>query len=227
MTTETDPRPRSLRSRLLDRAAAARESASEVLASEGDNRGEDASQSLPRHRHARSGKRVVPRQPALWGQRETVDFDEIAVWGAYPRGFVAWAARVLRTAPDRLLHVCSGSLAGGRARVDIRREASPDVVADGRRLPFRDGAFEAALIDPPYTREYARDLYGTEYPRPSHLLREAARVVQPCGRIGFLHFLVVNPPDGCTLESVHGITTGTGYRIRAFTVFARDQDALL
>lgn len=74
--------------------------------------------------------------------------------------------------------------------------------------------------------EYARDLYGTEYPRPSHLLREAARVVKPAGRIGFVHFLVPNPPRGARLVRVVGLTQWCGYRIRAFTLYERDQATL-
>jgi ubiquinone/menaquinone biosynthesis C-methylase UbiE len=81
------------------------------------------------------------------------------------------------------------------------------------------------LIDPPYSVEYAESLYGTDYPRPSHLLKEAARVVVPGGRVGILHFLVPFAPKGSGLEfvAVRGVTTGLGYRIRAWTLFARQQ----
>jgi len=82
------------------------------------------------------------------------------------------------------------------------------------------------MIDPPYSVEYAETLYGTEYPRPSHLLSEATRICQPGGRIGFLHFLVPRPPGGTRFISCHGITTGLGYRIRAFTIYQRDQQKL-
>jgi hypothetical protein len=69
--------------------------------------------------------------------------------------------------------------------------------------------------------EYARDLYGTDYPRPSHLLREAARVVRPDGVIGFLHFILPATPPGCDRVRVHGITAGPNFRIRAFTIFRK------
>jgi ubiquinone/menaquinone biosynthesis C-methylase UbiE len=82
--------------------------------------------------------------------------------------------------------------------VDLRAAARPTVMADGRQLPFRDGCFAGVLIDPPYTVEYAEELYGTEYPRPSHLLAEASRVVVPGCRVGFLHFLV---PSNAGTES--------------------------
>lgn len=130
--------------------------------------------------------------------------------------------------PSEVLHVCSGRLPHGSGflRVDLRREASPDLVADGRALPLRSGCAPAVLIDPPYTLEYARDLYGTDYPRPSALLREAVRVARPGAPIGFLHFLVPTSPEGASLERVYGITTGAGYRIRAFSVFRRSQAEL-
>ncbi len=192
---------------------------------------------LPREL-ARRKSGAAPRQPALWTSPETRNFGD-APWGAYPKAFLAWATRLLHCAPPEVLHMCSGGLARGhgRARVDIRPEVLPDVVADARALtiergeprrglPFRDGTFAAALIDPPYSVEYSRDLYGTEYPRPAHLLAEASRVVRPCGRIGIVHFIVPMPPPGCRLEMVRGVTTGCGYRIRALTVFVRDQDGL-
>lgn len=167
-----------------------------------------------------------PSQPAVWTSPKVVEVGETP-WGAFPKRFLVWATRQLYSDPREVLHVCSGGLAAGNGtRVDIRRAAAPDVVADGRSLPFRTGSFGAVLIDPPYSVEYARDLYGTDYPRPSHLLAEASRVVRPCGRVGIVHFLVPMPPKGCRLETVRALTTGCGYRIRAFTIFIREQDSL-
>jgi ubiquinone/menaquinone biosynthesis C-methylase UbiE len=100
-------------------------------------------------------------------------------------------------------------------------------VANGAALPFRDASVPAVLIDPPYSDQYARNLYGTENPRPSWLLREAARVVQPCGRIGMLHVAVPFAPPHCRLVTVYGVTTGVGFRIRAFTIYERAQAGLL
>ena len=77
------------------------------------------------------------------------------------------------------------------------------------------------LLDPPYTEEYARNLYRSEFPRPSQLLREAARVVTPGGRIGLLHIAVPITPAGCDFVTSFGVVPGPGFRIRAFTIYQR------
>lgn len=196
---------------------------SDVISFAPDNRRPESG--LPR-RMRRRARGADPKPPALWSATETRVGE--GVWGQYPKGFVAWAAKLLHCPPDQILHMCSGSLLAGqgRVRVDIRSAAAPDVLADARKLPFADGTFVAVMIDPPYSVEYAQGLYGTEYPRPKHLLEEAARVVRPCGRIGMLHFLVPSPPARCRIETIRGVTTGCGFRIRAFTVFEREQDGL-
>jgi SAM-dependent methyltransferase len=147
------------------------------------------------------------------------------VFGQYPSRLIPKLLPWLRCRRDELLHVCSGSLMEG-VRVDVRAAARPTLIADGRALPFRDGSIAAALIDPPYTPHYARDLYGTDYPRPSHLLREVARVVKPCGRLGIVHYITPNPPEGCHLVKVFGLSTGFGFPMRAVTIYEREQSAL-
>ena len=110
--------------------------------------------------------------------------------------------------------------------MDLRGEAKPRVIANGCALPFRAASFGAVMLDPPYSDQYARNLYRTENPRPSWLLREAARVVRPSGRIGILHVAVPFAPPGCHLVKVYGVSTGVGFRIRAFTVYEREQACL-
>jgi SAM-dependent methyltransferase len=127
-----------------------------------------------------------------------------------------------------VLHVCSGGLPPGEGiRVDIRPEALPDIVADGCALPLADGSVAGVLIDPPYSEHYARELYGTDYPRPAHLLREAVRVVRPNGRIGFVHYIVPNPPDGARFIKSFGLSMGFGYPMRAVSFFERLQPSLI
>lgn len=147
-----------------------------------------------------------------------------AVFGQYPRMLIPAMLPWLRCERREILHVCSGSLPQGEGiRVDLRPDAHPDVLADGRNLPFGDGSVAAVMLDPPYTRAYAQELYGIEYPRPSHLLREAARVVRPNGRIVFVHYITPNPPPRCSLIKAFGLSTGFGFPMRAVCVYERRQ----
>lgn len=171
----------------------------------------------------------TPRRPAI-----SMLFDDLAdpitdtgVLGMYPANFIPKILPWLQCDRREILHVCSGGLPKGEGiRVDIRPEAEPDIVADGRDLPLAEASVAAVLIDPPYTEHYARDLYGTGYPRPAHLLREAARVVRPNGRIGFVHYIVPNAPEGCRFIRAFGLSMGFGYPMRAVTFFERSQPAL-
>lgn len=160
-----------------------------------------------------------------------VDPDGFAVFGRFPRG---WLEEIVRlrllgdVRRDQILHVCSGTLSETEKwTVDIRSQAKPRVIADGAALPFRDECFFAVLCDPPYSDQYARNLYGTENPRPSWLLREAARVVRPGGRVGILHVAVPFAPPACRLVRVYGVSTGVGFRIRAFTVYERERQGIM
>lgn len=174
---------------------------------------------------------VAPRRPRICMLFEDLDDGGEApsgVLGMYPAALIGKLMPWLRCERREVLHVCSGGLPRGEGiRVDIRPGARPDVLADGRRLPFRDGCISAALLDPPYTPHYAQELYGVEYPLPSHLLAEAARVVRPCGRIGFVHYLVANPPPGCHHVKTFGLSMGFGYPMRAVTIYERAQDSLV
>lgn len=149
------------------------------------------------------------------------------VYGQYPVGFIEKVLPWMLCDRRRILHVCSGALPRGEGiRVDIRPEACPDVIADGLALPFADGSIEGVLLDPPYTEHYARELYGVKYPRPKHLLVEAARVVRPGGRIGFVHYNTPKPPPGTRFVRAFGMSTGFDMPMRAFTVYERDQARL-
>jgi hypothetical protein len=181
----------------------------------------------------RGGKNLgQPRPPLICFLYE--DLAEIAeleppapVFGQYPRALIGKLLPWLRCERREVLHVCSGSLPPGEGiRVDIRPDARPDILADGRALPLADGSVEAVMLDPPYTEHYARDLYGVDYPVPSHLLLEAARVVRPCGRIVFVHYFTPNPPPRCHVVRVFGLSTGSGFPMRAVTIYQKEQASL-
>jgi SAM-dependent methyltransferase len=164
-----------------------------------------------------------------------IDFDArgrrrrgVPVYGQYPRALIPALLPWLRCARHEVLHVCSGALPPGEGiRVDIRPDARPDVIADGRALPFATGSIAGVMIDPPYTEHYAAELYGIEYPRPAHLLREAARVVRPGGRIVFVHYITPKPSEGTRFVKAFGLSTGFDMPMRALSIFERDHARLL
>lgn len=149
-------------------------------------------------------------------------------YGQYPRGLIARLLPWLRCARHEILHVCSGSLPPGEGvRVDRDPSARPDILADGRALPFADGAWRGAiLLDPPYSVTYARELYGVDYPRPSHLLREASRIAAPGVRIGIVHYITPKPVDGTRVVKIFGMSTGFDMPMRSVTIYERDQPSL-
>ena len=173
-----------------------------------------------------------PKRPVICGLFDDLndtppeDMPE-QVFGMYPAVLIRKLMPWLRCERREVLHVCSGGLPPSEGiRVDLRPEAKPDILADGRNLPLKAGSQAGVLIDPPYTEQYAQDLYGVDYPRPAHLLAEAARVVRPSGRIGIVHYLVPMPPPGCKFVKVLGLSMGFGFPMRAVTIYEREQASL-
>jgi hypothetical protein len=77
--------------------------------------------------------------------------------------------------PDKVLHPFWGMAEYG-TRVELNPAVEPDVVADAHQLPFRDGEFDAVILDPPYSDEEAERLYGTPPLRASQGIMEAAGI---------------------------------------------------
>lgn len=151
-----------------------------------------------------------------------------ARYGQYPRGFLKKILPWLACDRREVLHVCSGCLPPGEGiRVDRDPAACPDIIADGRALPFLDGSMAAVLLDPPYNEHYARHFYNCDYPRPSELLREAARVVRPGGRVVMVHYITPPPVRGLVFVKSFGASTGFNYPMRAVTVYQRSDDRRL
>lgn len=166
--------------------------------------------------------------PVLFGFSPAMVFAPHPDGGGYPIGFLDRAYMTLGVRnPEGVLHLCSGSMRIGTT-VDIRPEMQPDIVADCRAVPLPDASFDFIMADPPYSEQYAENLYGTgkDYPKPGQILKEACRLLRPGGRVGLLHFQVPMHRPPLRMVGVWGITTGAGYAIRAWTVFEKEQAGL-
>ena len=166
--------------------------------------------------------------PIMYGKPQRAKhFADFPDGGGYPRGFIEWACELMGCQdPDAILHLCSGSVATG-TRVDVRAEMKPDIVADCRSVPLPDESFDFILADPPYSEEYAANLYGTKqhYPKPGQIMREASRLLRPGGKVGLLHFQVPMIRKPLRIVGVYGVTTGCGYAIRAWTLAEKRSNA--
>jgi len=184
----------------------------------------------PRRRFGPSSEATIGNgPPLLFGFARSWDYEPFPDGGGYPHGFLERAYMTLGvTDPTRVLHMCSGSVKVG-ITVDIRPELNPTIVADVRNVPLPDESVDWIMTDPPYNREYAENLYGTgaKYPAPGAILKEAARLLRPGGRVGMLHFLVPMFKSPLSLVGIWGVSTGLGYQIRAWTVFEKAHPKLL
>lgn len=161
--------------------------------------------------------------PIMFGMPESEHFGDFPEGGGYPLRFLSKAYEILGvTNPHKVLHVCSGSMKIG-VRVDIRPEIKPTIVANALALPFADDTFEWIMADPPYSKDYAQNLYktGEHYPDPHRLADECLRVLKPGGRLGFMHHIVPKFHKPGRLLRVYAITQGSGYNMRAWSVLTK------
>ena len=58
------------------------------------------------------------------------------------------------------------------------------------------------MADPPYTEEFAKNLYNCDYPIWSKWTKELVRVVKPQGRIGIMQNYIVPRLPNCDMDEI-------------------------
>jgi DNA replicative helicase MCM subunit Mcm2 (Cdc46/Mcm family) len=112
--------------------------------------------------------------------------------GAYPTNYLEFIDNVFGPEPNTI-EVCSRTVKGlnqdGNVfTVDINPEFKPDLVADGQDLSeIPANKFSRYRADPPYNTKNAREMYNTELPNVSKLLKEGSRIVKPGSLLFLLH----------------------------------------
>jgi len=119
--------------------------------------------------------------------------------GCYPLHFEKRISEILRT--NNYIHLFSGMTNTG-IRIDLNKNVLPNTIADVHDLPFANESFDGAMADPPYTREFARDLYDCDYPRWNKWTKEMVRVVRKGGRIAIMQNYIVPRLPGCKYEEI-------------------------
>lgn len=138
--------------------------------------------------------------------------------GAYPLNFENMFKKFL--GHDEYLHVFSGKAESG-LRIDLKIENKPDIVADAHHLPFKDNTFKAVLADPPYSNDYAKELYQTPNLSIKKYCKEFVRVVMEGGIIAIYHLMMVPRPTDTTYKGVIAIITGMFHKARVVSIFEK------
>jgi len=141
--------------------------------------------------------------------------------GCYPLWFERRIPKILGT--ENFIHLFSGNSTLG-FKIDIKEEVSPDLVADVHKLPFADNSFDGGMADPPYTKEFAKTLYGTVYPRWYEWSKELSRVVKPNGKIAVMQNYIVPTIHNCSYEEIIVILTRIKQYPRIVTVFKKKEE---
>jgi len=140
--------------------------------------------------------------------------------GCYPMHFERRLPEILES--ENFVHLFAGMSNSG-LRIDLNVSVSPDLVADVHDLPLMTNSFDAGMADPPYTREFAETLYGTEYPKWAQWTRELVRIVKPGGRVGIMHNYIVPRLPGCRMEEIIIILTRIKQYPKIVTIQRKEQ----
>jgi hypothetical protein len=141
--------------------------------------------------------------------------------GAFPKGFFKWV-REMRWWGENRAYLCAGLVDDlNSIRVDIREEVNPTHCEDASKTTIPPESVDWVMIDPPYTKLLAKELYDTEkyYHGINGFTREAERICRPRGLILTLSYEIPKRIKGCDFLAVVGVYTipFTGY-MRCFTV---------
>jgi len=141
--------------------------------------------------------------------------------GSVPLHFETKLLRQLEITEDGLLQMFSGGSKVGHT-VDINPDNNPDTVADCHDLPFPDNHFDNVYLDPPYSDEESKEIYGTGKLKPQTYINEAVRVCKPGGLICAYHVYWTPRPKGTKYLGIISIITRVYHKPRVCTIFQKD-----
>jgi SAM-dependent methyltransferase len=133
--------------------------------------------------------------------------------------------RALALFPEakNILHCPCGSVTGPGITVDIKNEGhvKPQIIADAKNLPFKDGIFDLILSDPPYTEKDSA-IYKCEKFPMGKFMKEAWRVLINGGHFGVLHIWYPSFRRHLwKMVGAIGVLTGFQRQVRVFSIFEK------
>jgi SAM-dependent methyltransferase len=150
--------------------------------------------------------------------------------GQFPRGFMSRVMNKWGKGKRDKIMLFSGAFHElGWDTVDVRPEMKPSILANCEKLPIPSSSYDLVVMDPPYSEQEAKELYGLEYVKMGTALNEAARILRPGGNLCCLHRIVPQcwPSSSedfkrCRMIAVVGVFTLSGMsNLRALTVWRK------
>ncbi len=122
---------------------------------------------------------------------------------------------------NKVVQLFSGGVQYG-FKVDLKNDSHPNYSGDAHHLPEEwTDRWNMCILDPPYTSNWSRVLYGTSEILYSKYIEEAVRIVKPGGYIACYHWAAVPTPDSCTLHRRIFIARDFFKKLRLCTVFQK------
>lgn len=115
-------------------------------------------------------------------------------------------------------------------RIDIKPEVTPDLLCDAHTFSekLNGGRFNAIIADPPYSKEEARDIYGTPPLKYKIWTNECDKVLNDGGLLMIYHKYVMPNPNPNKYEVVKRVFIGnrTYHLPRVCIVFRKKMQIL-
>ena len=127
--------------------------------------------------------------------------------GGFPIGFLNWIKK-MGWYGDKRCYLCAGLVKDDNSvRVDIKPEVNPTLCEDATNTSLESNSFDWVMIDPPYTKDLARSLYGTEkhFVGINKFTKEGVRICKEGGLIISLSYEIPNRPKSCDLIACVGV----------------------
>uniref|UniRef100_A0A6H1ZRB6 Methyltransferase n=2 Tax=viral metagenome TaxID=1070528 RepID=A0A6H1ZRB6_9ZZZZ len=140
--------------------------------------------------------------------------------GGFPLHFEKKLLSLLRIAPGEVCQPFAGMCEYG-LRIDVRREVKPDIIADAHHLPVKDNIFQLTLLDPPYSDDYSKELFGTGKVHPSQYNKEAVRITKPGGFVVLYHYYLPERIKDTKWYAIIALITRQYHRARIVSIFRK------
>lgn len=149
--------------------------------------------------------------------------------GSFPQHFEKKVIRLLGfdeiKDKNKILHPFGGKSEFG-IRVDVKPEVEPDYIGDAHNLEmFKDETFDLVILDPPYSEDYSKRLYGTGKLKFKTYTKEAVRVLKNGGFLIMYHYLATPSIENTILFKRIFLETRVWHKLRCIHIHKKDIDS--